>query len=393
VRRLAGAALLLAALAACTAPAAEPPDDWRTDVDRQVLEQLTGVQESGPLVCHFRPGDFSEETLKQDVAADVADFEELQQRLEMHYEGRIHLFLYRDSEDMKATTGTDSGIAFSTGRCSIHQVHDFRGVHELTHIFSEQFPPNPDGSTDLFTTEGLATAMARSDQDVPVHEWAAMYLRLGRLPELRPLRADFMGAAPKHVHPYHVAASFILYLTERFGLEAVKRWYVNCTEAGQVFGVSFPRLENDWRAFLADVPVTPEHEAHVLARFRDNREPLPEAWRTAQGQTLFDGSSLDALLPDDPSRWELHDGLLVGRHDGPWTAIHSRARFGPDVGLRVRFRLVSGNAVQLRLDRAEGNEAQAIFARWSAYMTQGESFTGNDEVKIPPGAQVVAFAP
>jgi hypothetical protein len=194
-----------------------------------------------------------------------------------------------------------------------------------------------------------------------------------------------MGAAPKHVHPYHVAASFILYLTERFGIEAVKRWYVNCTEAGLVFGVSFPRLENDWRAFLAELPVTPEHEAHVLARFRDQREPLPEAWRTAQGQTLFDGRSLDALLPDDPTRWELRDGLLVGTHDGPWTAIHSRARFGPDVGLRVRFRLVSGNAVQLRLDRADGNEAQAIFARWSAYMTQGDSFTGNDEVKIPPG--------
>src|SRR5262245_49584725 len=173
------------------AAAPQPDDDaWRTDLDRHVLEQLTRTIESGPLVVHVRPGDLPEEALQADVAANLADFEELQQRLDMQYAGQVHVFLYRDGEDMQATTEGDSNIAFSTGRCSIHQVHDFRGVHELTHIFAVQFPPDPDGSTDLFTTEGLATAMARSDQDVPVHAWAAMYLRLGRLPDLSELRHD-----------------------------------------------------------------------------------------------------------------------------------------------------------------------------------------------------------
>jgi len=385
-RARAAALVLLGAVAACAAPPDGGDDgDWRTDLDRHVLEQLTGSRDAGPLVVHFRPGDLAEETLSEDVAANVADFEELQDRLGMSYRGRVHVFLYRDGDDMKATTEGDSNIAFSTGTRSIHQVHDFRGVHELTHIFSVQFPPDPDGCTDLFTTEGLATAMARSDQDVPVHAWAAMYLRLGRMPDLADLRSDFMGSAPAGVHPYHVAASFILHLEERFGIAAVKRWYVNSTEAGMVFGVPFPRLENDWRAFLADLPVEPQHEAHVLERFSRKLGPMPDEWRHAAGTTLFDGGSLDALAPDEPARWSLRDGLLVGTHDGPWTAIHSRARFGPDVGLRVRFRLVSGNAVQLRLGRADGQEAQAIFARWSAYMSQGEGFKDNDQVKIPPG--------
>ena len=382
----AGASTSEAAPAPQPAAAAPQPDDaWCTDLDHHVLQQLTRVIEAGPLVVHVRPDDLPEATLQEDVAANVADFEELQHRLDMRYAGQVHVFLYRDGDDMKATTEGDANIAFSTGTRSIHQVHDFRGVHELTHVFSVQFPPDPDGSTDLFTTEGLATAMARSDQDVPVHAWAAMYLRLGRLPDLGDLRADFMGNAPPGVHPYHVAASFILYLCERFGIEAVKRWYVNCTEAGMVFGVPFPRLENDWREYLADLAVTPEEEAHVLARFNRKLEPLRDEWRTAQGTTLFAGDSLAALQPDDPDRWALRDGLLVGTHDGPWTAIHSRATFGPDVGLRVRFRLVSGDAVQLRLDRADDAEGQAIFARWSSYMTMDDGFTGNDEVKIPPG--------
>jgi hypothetical protein len=385
------AAPLLIVLAACAGstpaapPAAAVAEDWRTGLDHEVLAQLTRTVEAGPLIFHVRPGDLPEETLVEDIAANVAYFEELQRLLAMHYEGQVHVFLYRDGEDMLATTRSGSNIAFSTGTRSIHQVHDFRGVHELTHIFALQFPRNPDGSTDLFATEGLATAMAGSDQNVPVHAWAAMYLRLDRLPDLTDLRGDFMERAGAGVHPYHVAASFVQRLVELYGIEAVKRWYVNCTEAGLVFGVSFPRLEADWRDHLAALPVEPAHEAHVLAQFGRSNEPLPAAWRTAPGTVLFAGGALDALQPDDASRWTLRDGLLVGSHDGPWTAIHSRASFGPDVGLRVRFRLVSGDAVQLRLDRAGDAEGQAIFARWSSYMSVGDDHIGNDTVKIPTG--------
>ncbi|HVQ27926.1 MAG TPA: hypothetical protein VMV01_22245, partial [Planctomycetota bacterium] len=218
----------------------------------------------------------------------------------------------------------------------------------------------------------------------------------GKLPELSALRCDFMGAAPKHVHPYHVAASFVKSLVDRFGIEKVKRYYENSTEAGMVFGVPLPRLERDWREKLAALEVSPADEAHVLARFAGDLAPLPAEWRSKEGVTLFaggagEGTSLDALCPDEPSKWTLRDGLLVGTHDGPWTAIHSRQRFGPDVGLRVRFRLVEGDAVQLRVNRVPaagetpGREGQAIFARWSSYLSVGEGFTGNEDVQVPTG--------
>ena len=400
-RALIGACVALPALAraqdAAPPPGASAADDtsWMTDLDRRVLAALTATRESGPLVVHWRPGDLTPEQLDEDVAANVAYFHELEGKLAMSYAGRIHVFLYKDKPDMRATTEGDADIAFSTGTVSVHQLHDFRGVHELTHIFALQFPGSADGAgPDLFLTEGLATAMAESDQGVAVDAWAAMYLRLGKLPELSALRCDFMGAAPKHVHPYHVAASFVKSLVDRFGIEKVKRYYENSTEAGMVFGVPLPRLERDWRETLAALEVSPADESHVLARFSENLAPLPAEWRGKEGTTLFGGTAgatLDALLPDDPARWSLADGLLVGRHDGPWTAIHSRQRFGPDVGLRVRFRLVEGNAVQLRVNRVPatgetpGREGQAIFARWSSYLSVGEGFTGNEDVQVPMG--------
>jgi hypothetical protein len=171
----------LAAVAAGSARAQTPAggegDDlaWTTSLDREVLQELTAIERAGAIVVHHRPGDLLPETLSEDLAANVAAFEELQRKLDMVYEGEVHVFLYRDGEDMAATTGTDSDIAFSTGTRSVHQVHDFRGVHELTHIFALQFPDVEDaGGPDLFTTEGLATAMAEADQGVPVHAWAAM---------------------------------------------------------------------------------------------------------------------------------------------------------------------------------------------------------------------------
>jgi hypothetical protein len=194
------------------------------------------------------------------------------------------------------------------------------------------------------------------------------------------------------VHPYHVAGSFLAYLTERFGIDKVKTWYRNSAEAGMVFGVTAARLERDWRAMLDTLEVEPAHEAHVLDKLGVGSGPLPEAWATAVGTPLFDGSSLDALDLDEPAHWELRDGLLIGTRDGPWTSLHSRAAFPADVGLRVRFRLVSGDAVQLRLNRVPGHESQAIFAAWSAFLSVGEDgdFTGNDQVKVPHGSWCTA---
>ncbi|HZM00539.1 MAG TPA: hypothetical protein VFD43_09840 [Planctomycetota bacterium] len=369
-------------------PAPEPPAldaDWTTDVDRLVLPSLTGVAESGALVFHYRPGDLTEPQLEEDIAANLAYFHELEGKLDMAYAGRIHVFLYKDKADMRATTEGDADVAFSTGTVSVHQLHDFRGVHELTHIFALQFPGNADGAgPDLFLTEGLATALAESDQGVAVDAWAAMYLRLGKLPELSALRADFMGAAPKGVHPYHVAASFVKSLIDRFGIEQVKAYYENSTEAGMVFGVPLPRLERDWRERLAALAVSPADESHVLARFAKDLPPLPAEWRTKAGVTLFGvgaGPSLGALEPEDPSCWARRDGLLVGRHDGPWTALRSRERFGPDVGLRVRFRLVSGDAIKLSVNGG----SEGLLTRWSAYLSVGEGFAGNEEVRVPEG--------
>src|SRR5262245_33915373 len=243
-------------------------DDALTDLDRRVLQQLTGVRATPRAVFHFRPGAFADAALDADVKANVAALEQLERTLAMRYRGVVHVFLYADGDEMKRLTDAGGGtVAFSTGTVSVHQPHDFRGVHEFVHIYALQFERPADSSgPDLFATEGLATSLAESDENVPIHAWAATYAKAGALPELGPLRRTFPEGAVRGVHPYHVAGSFCGFLLERFGMAKLKRWYMDSTEAHRWFGEGMAQLEREWRTFLAGVKVDPAHERHVLQK-------------------------------------------------------------------------------------------------------------------------------
>lgn len=381
--------VLAAALALCAAhPARGQPaqDDVLTDLDRRVLVELSANRETPRALFHWKPGALEEKVVAQDVEANVAALAALEKTLALRYRGRVHVFLYGDVEEMKRLTGVDGGaVAFSTGTASVHQPHDFRGVHEFVHIYALQFERGSDtAGPDLFATEGLATWLAESDENVPIHAWAAGYARAGALPALLDLRRTFPQGVGSGVHPYHVAGSFVGYLIERFGIAKVKRWYVDSTEAHRYLGQGFAQLEREWREFLARFSLEPQHEQHVLRKLGLGGEPMPAAWASAKVTPLFDGKSLAGLAPEDAAKWTVKEGVLVGTNDEPWTRIATVKSLGVQVGVRAKLRLAKGDALQLRVNGSK----EAIFAAWSSYATAGDGFAPNERVKIPVGQWV-----
>jgi hypothetical protein len=373
--------------AAMSSAAPQDQDAALTDVDRKVLAELTGVRETPRARFHFRPGEVEAGALDQDVAANTEALTALEKTLAMSYRGRVHVFLYKDVEEMKRLTGAADGTAaFSTGTVSVHQPHDFRGVHEFVHIYALQFARGADtAGPDLFATEGLATYLAASDEGVPIHDWAAVDAKAGALPaSIVDFRRTWPNGCAKGVHPYHVAGSFVGFLVDRFGIAKVKLWYVDSTEAHQYFGIGFAQLEREWREFLAKHPVDRERERHVMKKLGLDAEPMPAQFATAKGTPLFDGKSLATLAPEDAAKWTVKGGLLVGDNDAPWTRISTAKSFGKKTGVRARLRLASGNAVKLCVN---GNK-EAIFAAWSSYATAGAGFAGNERLKIPVGQWV-----
>jgi hypothetical protein len=372
----------LIALLAAAIPSAVAQDsaDKLTEVDRRVLRELTAEKAAGSLMLHYRPADLSAAQLETCLQANLRSFRELEKLLDMKYAGTIHIFLYRDTADLKQQTGSGAA-AFSTGTVSVHQPIDFVSVHELCHIFALQFPRVAGGISDIFVVEGLATALAESDQNVPIHSWAAVYARARRLPDLWEFRWKWPEKTPPRVHPYHVAGSFVGFLVERYGIAKVKDWYVNATEAQSVFGRSFPELEREWREWLTKLPLDAAHEHHVLERLKLLDAKLPDELVHASGERLFDGSTLAGLEPEAAEKWQVRDGRLIGRNDAAWSAIRLRSKTAA-AAVRVQFRLVSGDAFKITAESEAGPTQEIIFARWSGYLTCGDGYASGQDVKM-----------
>ena len=364
--------------------AVDDQENQLTTTDIKVMKELSAVKNTANLVFHYRPLDLDEKELANVIRVNQANFNQCEKRLQMKYKGKVHLFLYRDVQDLKKMTGVDA-IAFSAGTVSVHQAVDFDSVHELTHIFALQFPRDEDEVTDRFAVEGLATILAETDENVPIHSWAAVYQSASRLPSLVEFRRTWPNGALPGVHPYHLAGSFVGYLIEEYGIEKVKRWYVHSTEAHMEFGKTFRRLERDWLAWLKTQTVDPEHRAHIW----DKLGLIPKKFSTEdEGKQikLFDGKSLSPFQTKDETQWQSKRGMLIGRDDNTWTYLNTQREFPAEIGVRVRFRLLKGKAVTIRLNCTEESTNHVNLATWATYVSATDGgYVGLPNLKIKTG--------
>lgn len=381
--------VLLASVATAAVPGGDDPQ--LTDLDRAVIRTLTEQRETPRAVFHFEPAAIAPAELDAAVKANVAALEALEKTLALKYRGRVHFFLYRSVAEMAERTGAAAGtVAFSTGTVSVHQAHDFRGCHELVHIFALQFPPQDDGAgADGFVVEGLATALAESDESIAIADWGACYAQLGMLPDsLQEFRRRWPEGAKPGVHPYHVAGAFLGWLVEKHGIAKVKQWYVDATEAHRWLGKGFGQLEREWREAMSKRTPPKEALSHVRRKLGLEIDPLPVAWTQANGVALFaaSGGGQDGVLPpglaaERPDCWRVDASVLHGANDQPWTHLATVAAHPARVGVRATLRLVQGDAVKLRLN----GDRELVLANWSSYIKIGDGFTGNDKVKLVVG--------
>jgi hypothetical protein len=181
---------------------------------------------------------------------------------------RVEYYKYTSRGDMGRHIGVSTTNGYSEpDKFRIHSIWS-RDDHEIVHVYSSLIGRPSDFFNEGFAVSFQANAPA-GDLTVrfngqQVHEACRAYMASGALP--RPLvnyvTTNGFRSIQDSTMSYRMAGSFVLYLTERFGLPAVLemlRGGGGPTESlatiqnrmRAVFGLSVEELDRDWVAMLS----------------------------------------------------------------------------------------------------------------------------------------------
>jgi hypothetical protein len=174
---------------------------------------------------------------------------------------------YRSRTDMGRYTGNSSTNGFAEPeQFRFHTIWPWDN-HEVMHVYTALF-----GRPSDFFNEGIAVSFQTDPVNqnfnvifngVEVHAAARGYLRAGTLPQpiSRYVTSNGFRGIQNEELSYRVAGSFVLHITERFGLPAVLQFFRQSTNRDEsldairvrmqlVFGTTLEEVEGGWLAML-----------------------------------------------------------------------------------------------------------------------------------------------
>ena len=245
-----------AALAACLAAACGDSPGAPT-----AAAPLPFVSESATLRIFHESGDAVE--IERQEAFNTWAL----QRLAITVPQKIEYRKYRSRGDMGRYTGRSNTNGFAEPeQFRLHTLWPFDN-HEIVHVYSALI-----GRPSDFFNEGLAVSFQvdpfRDDFAVTfngqqVHDASRAYLRAGvlPLPVSRYATTDGFRDIQDSTMSYRMAGSFVLHMSERFGLPAVVEFFRRVDNRDEslatirarmigVFGVSLEDVETSWLTML-----------------------------------------------------------------------------------------------------------------------------------------------
>jgi hypothetical protein len=271
-RGLAGAALLSASLASVAM--GDRLDHWHTSetIARDLGGRLHGARCDVVFPDTLREADAA--LLLRDCEEQLA---EVESRLGAKGPERIVAFFFRDAGDKRRLMGAEHTYIAKPWRHEVYLQHDRYPHpvlgHELAHVVAGAFGEGPFHVTGEHggllpnpgLIEGIAVAASPDEDALTDLEWARAMRDRGILPPMTQVFSlGFLGAAAQK--SYTVAGAFVRWLMDTRGSAAVRRWYAG-EPVEAATGRTLAELDADFRAYLDQVPLLPEADAYVKARF------------------------------------------------------------------------------------------------------------------------------
>lgn len=272
-RRALASAFVLAAIA-CILPLGFRFGTWVTDVELEEL--LPQRAEENDCIVHVSSAVAPElvARLARDAAEQRRSIEAL---LGVEYPGILDVFVFRDGTEKARLVGAADTLVAKPWRGEVYvqgtaYPHPVLG-HELAHVIAGALAKGPlrvPGRLGGLVAnpglvEGMAVAAAPHEESLTERAWAAAMLKRNLLPRSEELfgLAFLAGNAGRG---YTAAGAFVGFVRERFGSEALRAWYAG-GDLPSLSGRSWEALDDDFRGWLREEPVSAEAEAVASARF------------------------------------------------------------------------------------------------------------------------------
>lgn len=233
------------------------------DLDRADIERaLSRRVETEHFVLHADPS-FHRRDLRELALEHELSWRRLRAFFGVAPSAKITSFVYRDPEQKGRLMGAArTQIARPwIGEIHIHGAEVPHRVleHELAHIFAGALAPPPFRVPLLFglvpnigLIEGLAVAADEPVRELTLHQWSAAMLVLDKLPSVARTLDPASFWAISSARAYTALGSFISWLVDAEGIEAVRQLYGGASFEAAV-GSSADALEARWRAFLGEL--------------------------------------------------------------------------------------------------------------------------------------------
>ncbi len=236
-----------------------------------------GAEKHGPRCDVVYPNTTREQEAKLLLKDCEEELAAVEKRLGARGPERVRAFFFRDADDKKRQMGAAHTYIAKPWREEVYlqlggYPHPVLG-HELAHVVAGSFGrgpfkiagelggllPNPG------LIEGIAVAASPDDEDLTDAQWARAMMDIGILPNMqRVFSLSFLGDASSK--SYTLAGAFMTWLGDRFGFDVVRAWYSG-GDIETLTKLSWPALDAQFRAFLAEAPLPAEAQSFAKAKF------------------------------------------------------------------------------------------------------------------------------
>jgi tetratricopeptide (TPR) repeat protein len=337
------------------------PDSLRRALGRQLVVGRCEVVSAKSILAR------DARALGRDCEAHLG---ELEQYLGVRAPDRVTVFLFASAQDKARLMGASHTQIAKPWRSEIYLVQAGYPPpvlrHELAHVVAGSLGQGPFRVSgplrgwvpDPGRIEGLAVAAAPDNEDLTLEEEARAMLDLGLLPPLdRVFRLSFLGENSSKA--YAVAGAFVGWMHDRYGRDAVGKWYGGASLEGLV-GKSLGALEAEWKASLGAVRLAPG--ALEVARLRFDRPAIFARRCPRVVDELGEEAAASLAVLDHQDARRAFERLLAldPGHVSARLGLGTCAlRAGQEAEARGRLGRVATDASLRLLDRAKAREMLA----------------------------------